>query len=436
MSDLPRVSAIIVSYNRSANLRRAIEALLDSDYPNLEVIVVDNASSDDAPDVAASYPSIKLVRNAENLGFAQGNNQGLALATGEYIALVNNDAVVEKSWMRELAAFLDAHPDAGAAGGKVYFWNDDNPLGDRTNQYYSYTIIDPETGYSEAFLDTPDEVREVATLSGAVVMIRRKMIDDVGAPFLEPEFFTYYEETDFFARGICRGWRLYYTGTPAAWHRLRASTARQPYRYFYYMERNRILFAYRNLSDPMLRGFVARTRKAALSELARHPLRLIGGRDDGARARRDAWLWALENRRVLEQQRAMVDRRGCSYDEAVRAVEMRAGYYGYERPEVVALVPADARIIVDVGCAAGGLGKALKDARPDLQVRGIEPVREQRGHERSMTMCCAAPPRIRCRPTGRRRTASSSPMCWSTWLIRGGSYGGGTTCSLRAERWS
>jgi GT2 family glycosyltransferase/SAM-dependent methyltransferase len=381
----PRVSAIIVSYNRAADLRLALEALLGSGYPALEVVVVDNASSDGSAEVAASFSSVRLVRNAENRGFAEANNQGLALAGSpawggaerrrdEYVALVNNDAVLDREWLPTLVSFLEAHPDAAAAGGRMYFWDEASPAGDRRNHFYSYSVVDAATGFVQATLDQPDEVREVATLSGAVVMLRRRAIDEAGAPFLEPLFFTYYEETDFFARAIRRGWKLYYVGAAAAWHRVRASTG-DDYRYFYYMERNRLLFAARSFAGPRLRGLLAETARRAARELSGQPLAVLGLRAGPAdqRARRDAWLWALAHAGQLARHRHMTARAGLPYHQVVQSIECRAAYACHERSDLVEWVPGEARVVVDVGCATGQLGAALKRARPEVQVRGIEP---------------------------------------------------------------
>ncbi|MBM4359610.1 MAG: glycosyltransferase [Deltaproteobacteria bacterium] len=369
----PTVSALIISYNREDDLRECIASLFATGWPSLEVIVVDNASKDGAAAVAESFEGVKVVRNAENLGFAEAVNQAYALSTGDYVALVNNDAVVAPDWFASLVAFLEARPDAAAAAGKVYFWDEDNPLRATSNRYWSYTTVDPTTGFTTAHLDTKDAVREVATLSGALVMIRRRAIEDVGRSFLEPTFFTYYEETDFFARCIRRGWRLWYTGAPAGWHRMRASSNSRVYPYHYHMERNRLLFAWRNLPEDLLNAELLRTTKRAARLLVSHPVGGVLGKDEAMRAQRDAWQWVLRNRALLERQRHETLRGGARYDDVVEAIDARASYYGHERPEVAALVPASARYVVDVGCAAGHLGAALKRARPGLEVRGVEP---------------------------------------------------------------
>ena len=384
-SNRPRVSAIVVSYNRSADLRRALEALFATGYPDLEVVVVDNASSDDAADVAASFPQVRLIRSKENLGFAGGNNRGLAEVSGDYVALVNNDAVVERSWVEELVTFLEAHPEAAAAGGKAYFWDEAHPVGDRQSPYYSFTTVDTRTCLTQAHRDTPDEVREVATLSGCAVLIRRRAIDDLGPPFLEPDFFTYYEETDFFARCIGKGWHIYYTGRPAVWHRIGASDEARRFGYFFYMQRNRTLFAHRNLGPSGLSAYLDAEREAAHEAALRRARRFFLAEDVGERARRKARRWEATNREVLARHRAScanaLDDR---YQRTVDELQSRATYYGHERPEVAALVPQSARQVIDVGCGRGEFGRALKAARPDVQVRGIEPASDEAERARAV----------------------------------------------------
>jgi len=370
MSGQPKVTCIIVSYNRSADLRLSIEALIRNTWPNKEIVVVDNASKDDAAEVAASFPEVKLIRLETNTGFAVGNDIGLEHATGEFIALVNNDAVLEDTWIEKTVEFLIARPDTAAVGTRTYFWDDQNPLGNRNNGFYGYVTVNPDNGFTDPTVSVDEEEREVATLSGAVVMIRRRAIDDVGLPFLEPTFFAYYEETDFFARCVRKNWRLYYLSSPVSWHRVRASTAAQPYNYYHWMARNRLIYAYRNFDQPILDKILRDVRLEDLGIAMRIPF----GLREELKARRDAYRWIREHEPQMLEQRAALMAHGVSYNQRVREIQARAAYYGHGRPEVAALVPSSARSIIDVGCGGGGLGKTIKDARPDVQVRGIEMV--------------------------------------------------------------
>ena len=118
---MPRVSVIILTFNNLDLTRACLESvLLRSHYPNLEVIVVDNASSDDTPayleDFTRRNPDVRVVLNRENLGFAAGNNVGLSIATGDYLVLLNNDTVVTQGWVMTLLRHFQALPSLGLLG--------------------------------------------------------------------------------------------------------------------------------------------------------------------------------------------------------------------------------------------------------------------------------------------------------------------------------
>jgi len=118
---MPRVSVIILTYNNLDLTRACLDSvLLLSDYSNLEVIVVDNASSDDTPayleDLNRRNPNVQVVLNRENFGFAAGNNVGLSIATGDYLVLLNNDTVVTQGWIMTLLRHFQALPNLGLLG--------------------------------------------------------------------------------------------------------------------------------------------------------------------------------------------------------------------------------------------------------------------------------------------------------------------------------
>jgi GT2 family glycosyltransferase len=297
----PVVSVIVVCSGRPEELRRCLQALVGTGYPALELIVVD-AAPGGAAEVAASFREVKLVHSPAELGVAAGDNLALAHATGDYVALVAQDTVVEPDWIRGLVRFLEAHPDAAAAGGKAYPWSDRHPVGDRRDHYTSYVTIDPATCYVTARHDTPDEVREVATLSACAIMLRRQAIDEVGPVFLEPEFSTCYQETDLFARLLVRGWRVYYTGSPAVWHRVDDPGPGR--RDLFHVHRNRTLFAYRNLGPAGLRTLLRRQRSQDLIDRLWVRLGRLLPANAQVDARREAQRWADAHRPLLERHRA------------------------------------------------------------------------------------------------------------------------------------
>jgi GT2 family glycosyltransferase/2-polyprenyl-3-methyl-5-hydroxy-6-metoxy-1,4-benzoquinol methylase len=115
----PLVSVIIVTYNNLALNQLCLDSVFnDTDYPNFEVIVVDNASADGTPAYlkALAYPRLKVILNQDNRGFSAANNQGLALASGQYVCLLNNDTIVTGAWLSTLVSHLKANPELGLVG--------------------------------------------------------------------------------------------------------------------------------------------------------------------------------------------------------------------------------------------------------------------------------------------------------------------------------
>jgi GT2 family glycosyltransferase len=242
---------------------------------------------------------VRLLRNTENLGFAAANNMGLELATGEYVALINDDAVTAADWARRLVEFLEAHPAAAAAGGRQFRRVEQNPVGDRSNRFRTRTIVHDD-GTTPALFDEHDATREVATLNGAAVLIRRAAIESVGEPFLDPAYFMYYEETDFFARALCKGWKLFYVGGADCWHPYRAALPGRSDRSRFLLSRNRVLFAYRYLDDPALARVVCDVRRRGRIGWWKRAIR----RDPKHRLNWETWRWTRDHHAFLVRERA------------------------------------------------------------------------------------------------------------------------------------
>jgi GT2 family glycosyltransferase len=99
----PLVSVIILNYNAGKLLSECIESVLETDYENFEVIVVDNASKDNSVNICKEkFNSVKIIENEKNLGYCEGNNVGIRKAKGEYVVILNPDTIVEKNWLTEL----------------------------------------------------------------------------------------------------------------------------------------------------------------------------------------------------------------------------------------------------------------------------------------------------------------------------------------------
>lgn len=268
----PLVSIVVLNWNGLDNTKICLEHLQKLDYPNYEVIVVDNGSRPDQKEYLSKLKDIIYVDNPINKGFTGGHIDGLAHASGEYIVLLNNDAVMKSNYLTKALEDLE-DPQVAAVGGRSYFWNDEQPLLDESNQFYSYQEINVSTG--EAFMKSDDygQPQVVNNVSGSAVVMRRSVINEIG--YLYDRFFAYFEETDLFARVKRAGYKVLYDPELRIWHRNGASSGASSGSYFFYYQifRNRFIFAVRNFETKSLLSFLYLYSRVATGSLLRYLLR-------------------------------------------------------------------------------------------------------------------------------------------------------------------
>ena len=243
----PLVSVITVNYNQSQVTFDLLASLRKISYPNIEIIVVDNASPSDDPDsMKINYPEITLIKSSINLGFAGGNNLGIEKSTGDYLLFINNDTEVPAGFLEPLVAFFLAHPDAGMVSPKIRYHHTPEMI-----QYAGYSELNPYTirnfsiGYKEIDKSQYDTDRPTAFGHGAAMMVPRKVIEKVG--MMPDIYFLYYEEIDWGWKIRKAGYQNYYVGNSVIFHKESISTGKNSPLKTYYMARNRILFTRRNI---------------------------------------------------------------------------------------------------------------------------------------------------------------------------------------------
>jgi GT2 family glycosyltransferase len=243
----PLVSIITVNYNQSEVTCALLESLDKTTYPNLEVIVVDNHSTEDDPTIIKQrHPNIVFIQNPINYGFAAGNNYGLMRARGEYVMLLNNDIEVPPGFLEPLVAKLENHPEIGAVSPRIKFYYQPDTI-----QYAGYTPMDRVTirnfaiGYREKDRGQYNEDRETAYAHGAAMMVPMRVVKQIG--LMSYIFFLYYEEADWCERILKAGYKIYYVGSSYVLHKESVSTGRLSPLKIYYLNRNRIVFMRRNL---------------------------------------------------------------------------------------------------------------------------------------------------------------------------------------------
>ncbi|MGH2609781.1 MAG: glycosyltransferase family 2 protein [Tepidiformaceae bacterium] len=235
----PLVSVIVVNWNGEAYLEECLASLARQSYSDLEVIVVDNGSTDSSLALlrAAASERVTVIEARRNLGFAGGNNLGIRAAMGTYVALLNTDAVAEPGWVEALVRGASADPRVGMCASKIFLYGQPGVL-DGAGLLISADGIGRGRGRLER--DGPAFAREEDVLlpSGCAALYRRAMLDEIGV--FDEEFFAYCEDSDLGLRARIAGWRCRYVPEAVVYHRYSGSTA--PYSAFkaFQVERNRI----------------------------------------------------------------------------------------------------------------------------------------------------------------------------------------------------
>ncbi len=201
------LSIILLNWNTRDLLAQSLRSLqLPQEGITFEVVVVDNASSDGSRDmIRADFPDVKLHANPRNIGFGAGNNTGIPLTTGRYILFLNTDTVVEEHALAKIVQYADANPDIGILGAKLL--NEDGSLQYSCRRYPNLLTgffrntplgrLMPQNRFASDYLmksfdhETP---RDVDWVSGAALMMRRTLYDQIGA--FDDDYFMYCEDVD------------------------------------------------------------------------------------------------------------------------------------------------------------------------------------------------------------------------------------------------
>jgi hypothetical protein len=249
MKEAPVISFITITYNGLNDTCDLIESLKANIHSvSYEIIVVDNASKrDEAAMIKERYADVITIRSARNLGFSGGNNLGIQAAKGKYLFIINNDTFVEGDNMTALIERLESSPKIGAVSPKIRY-----AAAPRNIQFAGFTPLstitmrnsDPGNGEpDDGKYDTP---HPTPYLHGAAMLVKREVIDKVGTM---PEiFFLYYEEMDWCTNMTRHGYELWYEPRCTVFHKESQSTGQDSPLKTFYMTRNRMLYAWRNLS--------------------------------------------------------------------------------------------------------------------------------------------------------------------------------------------
>lgn len=254
MTKFPLVSIIVTNYNGGQILLDCIESLKKVDYPNFEVVLIDDRSKDDSFEKAIKNKGklkLKHSRNKVNLGFAGANNAGLGLASGDYVLLLNNDTTVPSNLLGKLVARMEKDPKMGAAQVKIKMMDSPGFL-DNAGSYLTRTGFLVHWGFGKKDSKEFDKEKTIFSAKGACLMAKREVIDKVG--LFDADFVSYIEETDFCWRVWLVGYKIYYLPLTFIRHKVGFTFSKQfnPVVVNYNSFKNRILCLYKNLETKNL----------------------------------------------------------------------------------------------------------------------------------------------------------------------------------------
>lgn len=214
----PLVSIIIVSWNGEERLKKCLPTLAKQTYPRVELIFVDNGSTDKSLELLNKYfPKAKIIRNQTNLGFAYPNNQGLEVAEGEYIYLLNNDTTVEPDFLEKMVEEFEINPEIDIAQSKILL-DSDKTLLDSAGAYITKTGFLMYEGLEAKDSAEFSKNYEIFFSKGAAMMVRKKVTEKIG--LFDPRYFAYFEEADFCWRAHLAGFTTWFVPASVVYHEL------------------------------------------------------------------------------------------------------------------------------------------------------------------------------------------------------------------------
>lgn len=233
-------SAVVVNHNGKGYVEDAVRSLLGQDAPGIEVLVVDNGSSDGSDDALERLfgGAVRLIRAGRNLGFGAGNNLAIRQSRGRHVLLLNSDAVAAPSFAREMVAAAEADPRVGMVAARVLDFARRDVI-DTTGHLLYPDGLNRGRGRLDNDRGQYDACRTALFPSGAAALYRRAMLDEIG--LFDESFFLYGDDAELGLRGRLAGWTCAFAPRAVAYHHYSRTAGAHSSLKAFYVERNRAL---------------------------------------------------------------------------------------------------------------------------------------------------------------------------------------------------
>jgi len=275
----PKVVVVVLNWNLKDDLAECLASLDRASYPNRQVVVVDNASTDGSAEmVRTRFPAARLIVNAQNLGFAAGNNVGLRYGLAQeatYLLLLNNDTVIAADMLTRLVAVAEAEQSLGILGPQILYYGTEDRVWYLGHRAYRWLPVPRRIAPRLGLRAGEGDRIEVDYVSGCSMLIRREVLLRVG--LLDEALFMHYEDADLCRRARQAGYRLACVPGARMWHKVSRSSSQVKPAVRRLQARNRVFFYRRYPHGPhpwLTAAFVLVTAGATM---ARDLLRGHGG---------------------------------------------------------------------------------------------------------------------------------------------------------------
>ena len=225
-----KVAIIVLTWNGKTLALDCLDSLSALEYKDVEIVIVDNASTDGTVDAVRSRygDGVTVIVNEHNLGFARGNNVGIDYALSNeaaYILLLNNDTTVDPKLLDCLVDAFGESPDVGIVGPKIYYASPPNQIWFAGGEVFLARGTARHIGIREIDRGQYDSVRDVDYITGCALLAKREVFERIGK--LDPSYIAYFEDTDFSMRARRAGFRVLYAPEGKVWHKISSSTGGQ-----------------------------------------------------------------------------------------------------------------------------------------------------------------------------------------------------------------
>jgi len=253
------VSIVVLNFNGKKYLPNCLSSISRLSYKNLEVIFVDNGSTDGSVEyVSKNFPRVRIIRNERNLGFAEGNNVGIKNSSGEIIALISNDVYVDPNWLNEHLKILNSSEKIGVTASKMLMHRSPKMINSAGGMMDIYGF-GRDRGFGEMDQGQFEKIEETFYSCGGAMVIKAKILKEMG--YFDPVYFIFHEDTDLCWRARLMGYKVIYIPSAIVYHEFGGTIRRlSPLRVFL-TERNRLVTLIKNLGlrklIPALWGYLA-----------------------------------------------------------------------------------------------------------------------------------------------------------------------------------